>query len=145
MTCPACGAPASPDSRFCAKCGAPVPQPVAAARAAPSNGAGSAPTAAATPTAPTNGARSTPMDAAAAASIGTPSVAPVGPPAAPEPPTHAATAAPSHRQIRPRRLSLGTRFTLLLVLVFVGGMVLGGFGLFQALEQRAQDEVAAQA
>ncbi len=39
------------------------------------------------------------------------------------------------------RLKLASQFTLLLSLIFIGGIALGGFALSQALEQKAQTEI----
>lgn len=44
-----------------------------------------------------------------------------------------------------KKLKLGTKFNLLLTLVFVGGIVLSGVTLSRVLEQRAQAEVTAKA
>ncbi|ARV63052.1 histidine kinase [Nostocales cyanobacterium HT-58-2] len=41
-----------------------------------------------------------------------------------------------------RRLKLASQFTLLLSLIFIGGIVLSGFGLSKALEQKAQAEIS---
>jgi HAMP domain-containing protein len=62
----------------------------------------------------------------------------------PDPKTATASPKPNPRDPVSRGVALGKRFTLLLVLVFLGGMVFGGAALFQALERRAQDEVVSQ-
>jgi HAMP domain-containing protein len=41
-----------------------------------------------------------------------------------------------------KNLKLGTKFTLILVIVFVGGLIVSGTVLYQILQQRAQSEVA---
>ncbi len=43
------------------------------------------------------------------------------------------------------RLKLGTKFTVLLLLIFLGGMVLSGVALSGAMQSRAENEVAARA
>jgi signal transduction histidine kinase/DNA-binding response OmpR family regulator len=44
-----------------------------------------------------------------------------------------------------RRLRLGTQFTLLLALIFLGGMILSGITLSQAMQRKAEDEVSTKA
>ncbi|GAP94295.1 response regulator [Leptolyngbya sp. NIES-2104] len=44
-----------------------------------------------------------------------------------------------------RKLRLGTQFTLLLALIFVGGIVLSGITLSGAMQQKAEDEVTTKA
>ncbi len=44
-----------------------------------------------------------------------------------------------------RNLKLGTKFNLLLLLVFICGISLSGFALSQVMQQRAQDEVTSKA
>jgi signal transduction histidine kinase/DNA-binding response OmpR family regulator len=44
-----------------------------------------------------------------------------------------------------RKLKLGTQFTLLLILIFLGGIILSGITLSQAMQQKAEDEVATKA
>lgn len=43
------------------------------------------------------------------------------------------------------RLKLGTKFTVLLLLIFLGGMVLSGVALSSAMQNKAENEVAARA
>lgn len=44
-----------------------------------------------------------------------------------------------------RRLRLGTQFTLLLALIFLGGTILSGITLSQAMQQKAEDEISTKA
>ena len=44
-----------------------------------------------------------------------------------------------------RKLKLGTQFTLLLTLIFVGGSILSGITLSSAMQRKAEDEVATKA
>lgn len=44
-----------------------------------------------------------------------------------------------------RRLGLGTQFTLLLTMIFLGGMILSGITLSQAMQQKAEDEILTKA
>ncbi|OKH54294.1 hypothetical protein NIES2101_08020 [Calothrix sp. HK-06] len=41
-----------------------------------------------------------------------------------------------------QKLKLGNKFTLLLLLVFVGGIIISGFTLSSAMRSKAEDEVA---
>lgn len=43
------------------------------------------------------------------------------------------------------KLKLGTKFTLLLMLVFLSGIVLSGITLSSAMQRKAEDEVTAKA
>ncbi len=43
------------------------------------------------------------------------------------------------------RLNIGTRFTVLLLVVFVGGIVISGFTLSAAMQRKAEDEISARA
>lgn len=44
-----------------------------------------------------------------------------------------------------RNIKLGTKFNLILLLVFICGVAIGGFALSRVLQQRAQDEVTSKA
>lgn len=44
-----------------------------------------------------------------------------------------------------RKLKLGTQFTLLLTLIFLGGIVLSGITLSQAMQRKAEDEISTKA
>lgn len=44
-----------------------------------------------------------------------------------------------------RRLRLGTQFTLLLILIFLGGTILSGITLSRAMQHKAEDEIATKA
>jgi signal transduction histidine kinase/CheY-like chemotaxis protein len=44
-----------------------------------------------------------------------------------------------------QKLKLGNKFTLLLVLIFVGGIIISGFTLSNAMRRKAEDEVATKA
>ena len=44
-----------------------------------------------------------------------------------------------------RKLKLGTQFTLLLTLVFLGGIILSGITLSQAMQRKAEDEITTKA
>ncbi|GAB4364398.1 MAG: hypothetical protein Kow00121_00010 [Elainellaceae cyanobacterium] len=44
-----------------------------------------------------------------------------------------------------RKLKLGTQFTLLLTLIFLGGIILSGVTLSQAMQRKAEDEIATKA
>ncbi len=44
-----------------------------------------------------------------------------------------------------RELKLGTQFTLLLTLIFLGGIILSGVTLSQAMQRKAEDEIATKA
>ncbi len=46
------------------------------------------------------------------------------------------------RRFKLSRLKLASQFTLMLSLIFIGGIALGGFALSQALEQKAEIEIA---